>query len=131
MEQLIRLRHIRNNLAHAPGAFDEETCTQKDINWVQDFYERILHQLDPIAMLYQKNKEQGQVLENQKINEKNQLLNPLNNNINGILQLDDKLYDDIDEKNKIVLWKKCLTIVIAAIVGITLGLLIWLIFGSY
>lgn len=131
LEQLIRLRHIRNNLAHAPGAFDEETCTQKDINWVQDFYERILHQLDPIAMLYQKNKEQGQVLENQKINEKNQLLNPLNNNINGILQLDDKLYDDIDEKNKIVLWKKCLTIVIAAIVGITLGLLIWLIFGSY
>lgn len=131
LEQLIRMRHIRNNLAHAPGAFDEESCTQKDINWVQDFYERILHQLDPIAMLYQKNKEQGQALENQKINTKNQSSNQLNNDTDGVLQLGDKLYKDINGKNKVLLWKKCLIIIIAIIVGIILALLIWLIFGGY
>ena len=37
---------------------------------VQDFHERILHQLDPMAILYQKTKEQGQTVENQKINAK-------------------------------------------------------------
>ena len=123
LEQLTRLRHIRNNLAHAPGAFDEECCTQKDINWVQDFYERNLHQLDPISMLYQKTKEQGQVLNNQKINSKNQLSNHFNN-INGTLLLDNKTCNKTNKKNKISLLKVCLISVAVMVIIIILQLLI-------
>lgn len=57
LEQLIRLRHIRNYLAHTEGAFNEEICTQKDIEWSQNFYKRILNQSDPIATLYQYSEE--------------------------------------------------------------------------
>ncbi len=128
LEQLIRLRHIRNNLAHAPGAFDEECCTQKDINWVQDFYERILHQLDPMAILYQKTKEQGQTVENQKINAKNQLFNQINNDINKISPFDDKSCNETNEKNKISLLKMCLISAVIMAVIIILELLIRLIF---
>lgn len=51
-EQLIRLRHIRNQLAHTPGALEEEICTEDDIRWLRDFHKRILQQSDPVAMLY-------------------------------------------------------------------------------
>lgn len=53
LKELIRLRHIRNYLAHTEGAFEETICTQNDINWLQNFYNRILNQSDPIGMLYQ------------------------------------------------------------------------------
>lgn len=53
LNQLIRIRHIRNQMAHAEGAFEEELCTQYDIDWIRNFYQRILAQADPCAMLYQ------------------------------------------------------------------------------
>lgn len=53
LEQLIRLRHIRNYLAHTEGAFEENACTSTDIEWSRDFYERILNQSDPLALLHQ------------------------------------------------------------------------------
>lgn len=52
LKQLVRLRHIRNNLAHNEGAFAESICTQYDIEWIQSFYTRILNQSDPLAMLH-------------------------------------------------------------------------------
>jgi hypothetical protein len=51
LSNLIRLRHIRNHLAHTEGAFDEKLCTSDDVNWVKDFRNRILRQTDPLAML--------------------------------------------------------------------------------
>lgn len=45
LEQLIRLRHIRNHLAHTEGAFQDDLCTQEDIAWIQKFHKRILEQL--------------------------------------------------------------------------------------
>lgn len=48
--QLKRLRHIRNYLAHTEGAFNENNCTQNDIEWLQIFYNRILAQSDPLSM---------------------------------------------------------------------------------
>lgn len=56
LNQLKRLRHIRNNLAHVEGAFNENVCTQDDIEWVQAFYERILNQSDPLAVQYRNSK---------------------------------------------------------------------------
>lgn len=61
LDRLIRLRHIRNYLAHTEGAFNEEVCTQKDIEWLQSFYKRILNQLDPLAMLHQYFKEKQEM----------------------------------------------------------------------
>lgn len=61
LKRLIRLRHIRNYLAHTEGAFDEEICTQKDIEWSREFHKRILSQSDPLAMLYQYSKTKQQV----------------------------------------------------------------------
>lgn len=58
LSDLIRLRHIRNHLAHTEGAFDEKLCTSEDVNWVKDFRNRILKQTDPLALLqkyYRKN----------------------------------------------------------------------------
>ena len=48
---LIRLRHIRNHLAHTEGAFSEKLCTSEDVNWVKAFRERILKQTDPLSLL--------------------------------------------------------------------------------
>ena len=50
LEQLKRLRHIRNDLAHTQGAFSENLCSQQDIDWIHDFYNRSMQQTDPLAM---------------------------------------------------------------------------------
>ncbi len=56
LSDLIRLRHIRNHLAHTEGSFDEELCTRDDVNWIKDFRNRILKQTDPLAMLLKHSK---------------------------------------------------------------------------
>ncbi len=53
LKQLKRLRHIRNHMAHEAGAFEDDLCTRSDVAWIQDFYERILNQSDPLALLHQ------------------------------------------------------------------------------
>lgn len=67
LKQLIRVRHIRNYLAHE-GTFNEETCTQNDIDWIRTFYQRILNQSDPIAILYQISKAKMQTSKQSHIN---------------------------------------------------------------
>ncbi len=54
LNTLVRLRHIRNHLAHSEGSFYENVCTKEDIDWVQSFYDRIMTRSDPLAILYQK-----------------------------------------------------------------------------
>lgn len=56
LDQLIRMRYIRNDLAHTEGAFGEQICTQMDIDWIKDFHRRIMKQTDPLAVLNLKNK---------------------------------------------------------------------------
>ena len=68
LQSLKHVRHIRNNLAHAEGSFNEENCTQYDIDWIKDFRNRILNQTDPIAILYQNTKAKEQALKHSKIN---------------------------------------------------------------
>lgn len=51
LSNLIRLRHIRNHLAHTEGAFGEKLCTNEDVNLVKDFRNRILKQTDPLSLL--------------------------------------------------------------------------------
>ena len=56
LKQLKRLRKIRNTLAHVEGAFSQNICTQNDIDWLKEFYQRIMKQTDPIALLRQNSK---------------------------------------------------------------------------
>jgi len=53
IRNLRRLRHIRNQLAHDADAFDEELCTQGDIQWLKSFHSRVLSRNDPLAQLHQ------------------------------------------------------------------------------
>lgn len=52
LSNLIRLRHIRNQLTHEIGTLDISMCTQNDVDWLVDFRGRILQASDPIAMLH-------------------------------------------------------------------------------
>ncbi len=46
-------RYIRNQIVHENYATEENMCTKEDTKWIVNFYNRILHQNDPLA-LYQK-----------------------------------------------------------------------------
>ncbi len=50
LQQLVRLRHARNYLAHE-GSFDEPLCTQADVDFLEDFRQQILRRTDPLARL--------------------------------------------------------------------------------
>ena len=48
--KLIALRHLRNQLTHECGTLEQDMCSESDIDWLNDFYDRILHQTDPLAL---------------------------------------------------------------------------------
>ncbi len=48
---LKRCKYIRDNLAHSADYPPQGMSTQKDIEFVQSFYQRIMNQTDPLAAL--------------------------------------------------------------------------------
>ena len=56
LEQLKRLRHIRNRLCHEAGSFGEDLCSESDIRWLDNFRESLINQTDPLS-LYEKHME--------------------------------------------------------------------------
>ena len=50
LRRLIALRHLRNQLTHECGTLERDMCSESDIDWLNDFYDRILHQTDPLAL---------------------------------------------------------------------------------
>lgn len=85
LKQLIRIRHIRNDLAHRQGAFDEEICTQEDIEWSQEFHERILKRSDPLALLHKYFVAQSQMVkaERTRFSSQKSLISVQNDNEGG------------------------------------------------
>lgn len=75
LQQLVRLRHIRNHLAHTEGAFHEKNCTQEDISWILNFYERILSRTDSLAMLYRYPKEKQESMRNKNADVQHDTIN--------------------------------------------------------
>ena len=49
LRELIHIRHLRNHLAHEPGAFNEELCTNDDIQWVRYLHHGIMNGTDPLT----------------------------------------------------------------------------------
>lgn len=45
-------RHLRNKLTHENNALYEEQCTEKDIEWIKNFHNKILQSNDPLARLH-------------------------------------------------------------------------------
>lgn len=55
-EDLKRLKHyrwVRNQIVHEPDCTEENMCDPEDARWLEDFYDRIMEQEDPLA-LYRK-----------------------------------------------------------------------------
>lgn len=46
-------RYIRNKIVHEPNCNEENMCTAKDTQWLENFYFRIMNQQDPLS-LYEK-----------------------------------------------------------------------------
>ena len=56
VEDLKRLKHyrwVRNQIVHDPNSSEENMCDLSDAQWIDNFYDRIMKQGDPLAM-YQK-----------------------------------------------------------------------------
>ena len=56
VEDLKCLKHyrwVRNQIVHDPNSSEENMCDLSDAQWIDNFYDRIMKQADPLAM-YQK-----------------------------------------------------------------------------
>ena len=53
LKQLKHYRWIRNQIVHEPDCYEETMCEAGDDEWLDDFYERIINQTDPLAMYFQ------------------------------------------------------------------------------
>ena len=63
-KRLRYLRHIRNNLAHNPDAFESEDVTREDIAFVQNFSVRVQHCEDPLSPIVGRKKKDTTHAEN-------------------------------------------------------------------
>ena len=50
--QLKNYRYIRNQIAHENYANESDMCSDKDTAWLNEFYQRIMRQTDPLALCY-------------------------------------------------------------------------------
>lgn len=51
-KNLKHYRWVRNQIAHEADAEEENMCGPEDIEWIEDFYRRIMLQTDPLAAAY-------------------------------------------------------------------------------
>ena len=56
LKQLKHYRWIRNQIAHELNCTEENMCKYGDAQWIDDFYDRIMNQSDPLAMYFQATK---------------------------------------------------------------------------
>lgn len=50
--QLKHYRYIRNQIAHENYANESDMCSDRDTVWLDEFYQRIMQQIDPLALCY-------------------------------------------------------------------------------
>ena len=49
-DRLRKLRHIRNQMAHGEGSFEDYPCSKEDVLWLWEFQSKIMHTSDPLAV---------------------------------------------------------------------------------
>lgn len=50
LKSLKHYRWVRNQIVHEPGCGEENLCEPRDALWLENFYERIMTQTDPLAL---------------------------------------------------------------------------------
>ena len=50
LKQLKHYRWIRNKIVHEPNCTEKNMTTLQDVIWIDNFYDRILKQTDPLAL---------------------------------------------------------------------------------
>lgn len=50
LKQLKRYRWVRNQIAHEPDCTEQNMCESGDAEWLDDFYSRIMNQIDPLTL---------------------------------------------------------------------------------
>lgn len=65
--QLITLRNIRSSLINSPDAFQDTLCTQEQMQWLEEFHQRILDRQDPMALLEEYGYHAGEDSQNKRI----------------------------------------------------------------
>ena len=50
LKQLKHYRWIRNQIAHEPDCTEQNMCESGDAEWLDDFYSRIMNQIDPLTL---------------------------------------------------------------------------------
>ena len=53
LQKLKHYRWIRNQIAHESGCSEKNMCKYEDVLWLDQFYERIMNQKDPLALYHQ------------------------------------------------------------------------------
>lgn len=56
LKRLKHLRWVRNRIVHDLGCTEENMCEPGDTQWLDDFYDRIMNQTDPLALYYKATK---------------------------------------------------------------------------
>ena len=52
LKQLKHYRRVRNQIVHDPSCSEENMCNDDDVQWIVDFYARIMNQTDPLALYW-------------------------------------------------------------------------------
>lgn len=50
LKQLKHYRWVRNKIVHEPNCTEKSMCKPVDVQWLDDFYSRIMNQTDPISL---------------------------------------------------------------------------------
>ena len=69
-EQLKHVRWVRNQLAHEVGSLNSDICTRDDLEWVQNFYTRIMKGGDPFSVVRKAKEAERQRLARQRKDER-------------------------------------------------------------
>ncbi len=68
-EDLRNLKHyrwVRNQIVHDPDCEEEDLCDPADADWLEDFYDRIMDQTDPLALYRKATQPKPPVIEPQR-----------------------------------------------------------------
>ena len=66
LKQLKHYRWVRNQIVHEPGCTEENMCNTADIQWLNNFYSRIMTGNDPLTLYRKATKQQNTAIHKQK-----------------------------------------------------------------
>ena len=56
LRKLKHYRWVRNQIVHEPDYSEDDLCGPEDVQWLEDFYDRIMNQTDPLTLYWKAKK---------------------------------------------------------------------------